>query len=96
MKFIIYYENIHWCGGKLTVVVNANSVDEAIEKASEHMDECQRDLFAGEIEYAFEEDPEFDDSAISAINSVEILNEKHEAWEFYKDPGQACFYPEID
>lgn len=97
-KYLIDYENAHWCGGQLNVVVNAESESEALQKAEYHMEACQRELFAHEYEED-EEDEEtcgaFDDECAYAVNSVEILDEDNEYWRFYKDPSQAEFYPEI-
>lgn len=94
-KYLIDYENAHWCGGQLNVVVNAMSPDEAMEKAEVHMDECQRELFSSELEEALEENPDFDTDFVYVINSVEEFDETHPDWVFYKDPTQSEFYPEI-
>ena len=92
-KYIIEYENAHWYGGSLYVVVNANSAEEAEDKASDHMESEQRELFFDEYE---ESNGEFDDESAASVASVEILDETNEYWPFYKDPGQAEFYPEIE
>lgn len=91
-KYIIDYENAHWCGGQLYVVVNAKNEYEAQEKAEMHMEECQRELFADEYVEAKEE---FDDESAVSVNSVEEFDVNHEYWRFYKDPSQAEFYPEL-
>lgn len=90
-KYLIDYENAHWCGGQLYVVVNADSEEDALDKAEYHMEESQRELFMDE----YEESSEYEDECPYSINSVSILDEANENWEFYKDPSQAEFYPEI-
>ena len=52
--YIIDYDNAHWCGGNLNVVVWARDEDHAVEVAEWFMDEQQRELFLAE----FEEEPE--------------------------------------
>lgn len=92
MKYLIDYENAHWCGGQLYVVVNAKDAVEAEEKAEMHMEECQRELFGDEY---MEAEGEFDDESAVSVNSVEEFNVNHEYRRFYKDTSQAKFYPEI-
>lgn len=94
-KYLIDYENAHWCGGQLYVVVNAKNEYEAQEKAAQHMEECQRELFADEYEEDEESCGDFDDECVYVVNSIEILDEDNEYWPFYNDPSQAEFYPEI-
>lgn len=91
-KYIIDYENSHWCGGQLFVVVNAKNEDEAQDLAEVHMTETQRELFSDE----YEEDGEFEDESPYTVNSVEEFTPNHEYWRFYKDPSQSEFYPEIN
>lgn len=91
-KYLIEYENAHWCGGTLHVVVNANSAEEAEDKAMDHMESEQRELFFDEYE---DSNGEFDESAV-VINSIEILDEDNDYWPFYNDPSQSEFYPEIE
>lgn len=88
-KYLIDYENAHWCGGQLYVVVNALDEDDAQMKAECFMEETQRELFADE--YA----EEFDDECAYTVNSVTVLDEDNEYWPFYKDPSQSSFYPEL-
>lgn len=92
-KFLIDYENVHWCGGQLYVVVNAKDEYEAQEKAEQHMEECQRELF--DDHYNYDPDENYDDESAVSVNSVEEFDVTHEYWRFYKDPSQAEFYPEI-
>lgn len=95
-KYLIDYENAHWCGGQLYVVVNAESADEAQYLAENHMEECQRELFSDEYGDSVNGgDEEYADECAVSINSVEFLDENNEHWKFYKDPSQASFYPEI-
>ena len=93
-KYIIDYENAHWCGGQLFVVVNANSAEEAENKAADWMEETQRELFSDEYNDEFE--GLFDDESAYNVNSVEVLDENSEYWKFYKDESQAGFYPELN
>lgn len=96
MNWIITYENAHWCGGELYVVVlDAETAEQAEFLAGDFMDETQRELFSDEIADAFEEDPDFDDSYMASVTSIEVLDENNKHWEFYKNPSQASFYPEI-
>jgi len=92
-KYLIDYENAHWCGGQLYVVVNALTEEDALEKAEWHMEECQRELFYDEYNGEYNEN--YDDESSVVINSVSVLDEKNEFWEYYIDPSQAEFYPEI-
>lgn len=92
-KFLIEYENAHWCGASGTFcVVNANSADEAVMIASDHMEEEMRELFAEEYS---EEDPHEDESAVS-VTYVEEFDETNENWKWYQDPTQSQFYPEVN
>ncbi len=92
MKYLIDYENAHWCGGQLYVVVNASSEDEALIKAADWMVETQRELFSDE--YNDEEFEDYDECPYT-VNSVEILDENSTYYKYYKDPSQASFYPEL-
>ncbi len=87
--YLIEYENAHWCGGSLNVVVWATDEENAREVAESHMDECQRDLFSAE----FDEEPELEEDCSYTINSVEEFNEAHDEWQFFTDPTQESFYP---
>lgn len=96
MKYLITYENAHWCGGELNVVVNASSKEDAVDKASMHMEEAQRELF--DDHYNDEDDESYgylDDEQAYSVVLVEEFNEKHSEWVYYINPGQAEFYPEI-
>ena len=93
MKYLIDYENAHWCGGQLYVVVNANSATEAEIKAESWMEETQRELFSDE--YEDDSDGDFSDECSYTVNSVEEFDETHECWQYYKDPSQSSFYPEL-
>ena len=96
-KYIIKYESSQWCGGGSYVVVNAYSREEAEEKAGLHMEEAMRELFSSEYAYALEEEDggDIDEDSSYTVNSIQVLDADSEYWEFYKDPGQAEFYPEI-
>lgn len=89
-KYLIDYENAHWCGGQLYVVVNAINESDAEEKAADWMEETQRELFADEYS-----EGDFDDESAYSVISVEVLDESHDCWQWYTDPSQAQFYPEI-
>lgn len=93
-KYIIDYENAHWCGGQLFVIVNASSPDEAETLAENWMIETQLELFSDE--YNDDEDGDFSEECPYIVNSIEVLDESNEYWKYYKDPDQASFYPEIN
>ena len=95
MLWLIEYENAYWCSGQLNVVVEAETEAQARFMAGDFMDETQRELFQDEIAEAFEEDPDFDDSCMAVVNSVELFDENHEQWKFFKNPSQSEFYPVI-
>jgi hypothetical protein len=90
-KYIIDYENAHWCGGQLHVVVSAMDEVDALTKAEYWMEETQRELFADE----YFEDGDYNDESAVVINSVNILDASNEHWEDYCNPSQSSFYPEI-
>lgn len=97
-QYIIDYENAHWCGGQSHVVVWAESADDAVIIASDHMEDEMRELF--HTEYAeqaeeYEEECPYEDESAVAINSVELLNSENEHWEFYNKPSQSQFYPVV-
>jgi hypothetical protein len=95
-KYLIDYENAHWCGGQLYVVVEAENEYDAEDKASDWMETQQRELFADEYEEAFSDgETDFEEECAYTVNNVELLDENNKNWEFYKDPSQASFYPEI-
>lgn len=96
MKYIITYENAHWCGGELHVVVNAaESAEDAEIQASDWMEETQRELFSTEYDEQENEGADYSDECAYTINSVEILDVNNEHWKFYTDPSQSSFYPEL-
>lgn len=89
--YVIDYENARWCGGQLNCVVWADSEDEAILRAEEHMDQEQRELFSGDMDD--EEDEEADNDVQYTVNSVELLKGST-CEEYYADEKQrAYFYP---
>lgn len=91
-RYLIDYENAHWCGGQLNVVVYADSEDEARDIAEQHMIEAQLELFSSE----YEEEPDAAEECPYVINSIEEFDENHDDWQFYQDPvQQANFYPEV-
>lgn len=95
--WLIDYENAHWCGGQLNVVVWAETADEALYLAEGHMEDEQRELFSDHAEEQCEEDE--DDSILMesfvSVNSVVEFNEDHDEWKFFQMPGQSSFYPVI-
>jgi hypothetical protein len=97
-RYIIDFENAHWCGGQANCVVFAESPDEALIKAEVYMEEYQRELFSDEYGESVDGgDEEYADDCAYTVNSVELFDETHEEWEFYQDPVQrANFYPEIN
>lgn len=92
--FIIDYESSQWCGGQSHCVVWATDADDAVDQASVYMEEEMRELFSDE----YEDDEEECDSMECAysVNSVEILDEKNEHWEFFQHETQAQFYPIVN
>lgn len=93
--FIIKYENAFWCGGELNVCVWALNPDDAVNEASDHMEESQRDLFQTEIDEDIAEGGNADEDTQSTVTSVEFFNKDHNEWEFYQNPTQSEFYPVI-
>lgn len=94
--WLIDYENAHWCGGQLNVVVHADSADEALYLAEDHMADEQRELFSEEYGESVREDEEYSDECPYTVNSVEAFGPEHEEWKFFQDPIQrANFYPVI-
>lgn len=95
-KYLIDFENSHWCGGQLYVVVNASSPEAAKCIADDWMEETQRELFADEYDdQESDEGCDYADEQAYSINSVEELTPAHECWKWYKDPSQSSFYPEL-
>lgn len=92
--WLIDYDNAHWCGGQMNVVVRADSADEALYLAEVHMEENQRELFADEYH---EEGDDYDNECSYFVNSVELFDENHEEWQYYMDPVQRDnFYPLVE
>jgi hypothetical protein len=92
--FLIDYENAHWCGGQLNVCVWAESGDEAVLLAEDHMADEQRELYSDE--YMEAEDDWMADECPYTVNRVEEFGPSHEEWKFYMDPTQRNeFYPTI-
>lgn len=92
---MIDYENAHWCGGQLHVVVWAQDEIEAEILASDFMEETQRELFSDEYGESLLEDEEYEDESAVSVNSVELLDENHEYWKYFVDKTQESFYPII-
>ncbi len=90
--FLIEYENMHWCGGSLNVVVWAIDEDDAREVAEDHMETEQRELFMAELE----DEPELEEDSAHTVNSVEEFDPSHDQWQWFADPQQrAHFYPVV-
>lgn len=89
--YIIEYESMHWCGGGSHCLVWAESGDEAIELASDHMEESMRELFSDEIE-----EDDLDAEMQATVNSVElVIGSTYE--KYVRDPSQQTnFYPLIN
>lgn len=95
MLWLIDYESSQWCGGPSHVVVVADSKDEALDIACEHMESEMRELFWDEYaDEMFEIGVDNDECAYS-VNSCEPFDETHEDWQFYIDPSQEQFFPTI-
>lgn len=98
-KFVIYYESAHWAGaGNHVVVVGAQSEEDAIVAAEDHMQEDMAELYSGEYEDHIEEGGEdlLESEASFTVVYCEILQPGQQDWKFYCNPvQQASFYPEI-
>lgn len=90
--YIIDYESCRICGGQSHCVVWAENEDDAVILASDHMEDEMRELFSDHYE---DEDIDPDAEGAVTVNSVEILDENNEHWEFFQDPNQSSFYPVI-
>ena len=97
--YIIEYESAHWCGGQSHCVVWAENSDEAEVLAGLHMEESMRELFSDEYHDEFDDDYEqysvYDDESAYVVTWCEPLTPAHDHWEYYQDPTQSEFYPEI-
>lgn len=93
MLWLIEYENLYWCGGKLSCVAEADSAQEAEDKAQDHMEQCQYDLYWDEVEEAVEEGEMQEDEPLSSVIFVVEFNENNEEWKWFKDPVQSQLYP---
>lgn len=99
--FLITYEGAHWCGASDThVVVHAESADEALYKAENHMEETIRELFSSEYEDERQELSDDDegcaDECAYTVNSVEAFGPEHDHWKWFCDETQRTnFYPEV-
>lgn len=99
--YLIEYENAHWCGGSLNVVVWAIDEDNARDVAEQHMQQEQYELFMDQyddVDGEFDGDQDAADEASACafvVNSVEEFDENHDQWEFFKDETQESFYPVI-
>ena len=95
-RYLIDYENAHWCGGQMNVVVWAHDEEEARVLAADHMEETQREQFSSEYGDSVCEDEEYEDESAVSINSVELFDEGHPQWEFFMNAAQRdAFYPII-
>jgi hypothetical protein len=95
-RYLIDYENAHWCGGQMNVVVWAENETEAEILAADYMEETQREQFSQEYGDSVCEDEEYEDESAVSINSIELFDEGHKEWEFFMNPTQrAAFYPII-
>mgnify|MGYP000104832216 CR=1 FL=1 len=90
--YIIDYESSQWCGGQSHCVVWAENEDDAVIQAENHMHDEMTELFSDEYE---DEGLDQDAECAYAVNSIEILDENNEHWEFFQDPNQSQFYPVI-
>jgi hypothetical protein len=74
----------------MKVVVRADNVFEAEDAATPHMQDTMMELFAEEYE-----DGEYSDESPFYVTCVEVFTPEHAEWQYYKDPTQAQFYPEV-
>ncbi len=95
--YLIEYENSHWCGGNLNVVVWAENEDDASYVAGDHMDECQRELFDDHYESEIDDEDEREEAqgCPTSVISVEAFDRHHEQWKYFIDPSQHSFYPVV-
>jgi hypothetical protein len=92
--YIIDYESSQWCGGASHCVVWATDVDDAVDEASDYMEDEMRELFADEYN---DEDEECDvNECAYSVNAVESFDETHEYWKFYMDTEQSQFFPLVN
>lgn len=94
-RYLIEYENAHFHGGYLNVVVWAEGMNDAVLRAEEFMENSQRELFTKEYGESVSADEEYADESAVSISSVTLLDEKHPYWESFIDKDQAEFYPII-
>ncbi|CAB4134464.1 hypothetical protein UFOVP273_83 [uncultured Caudovirales phage] len=93
-KYLITYESAHWCGASDTkCVVEAETPEEAEDRAEWHMSEEMRGLFADEYEDA---DGEYEDEAPYYVTRIELFTPEHEEWQYYVDEHQSQFYPDVN
>lgn len=93
-RYLIDYENAHWCGGQMNVVVWADDEIDAVIKASDYMEDAQREQFSDEYGDSISEDEEYADESAVSVNSVDLFDEGHDQWEFFMNPVQRDnFYP---
>lgn len=96
MLYLITYESAHWCGASDThCVVRADSEEDALELADEHMDSEMRELFSDEYTADEEENGEYCAECAYSLTSIEEFDESHECWKYYIDPVQSQFFPEV-
>ncbi len=95
--YLITYESAHWCGASDTkVVVYAESEEDALTKAEDHMEESMWEMFADEYSDDGEEFGEFTDESKVSVTHVEEFTPQHEEWKYYIDEIQSQFYPLIN
>lgn len=94
--YIIDYESSQWCGGQSHCVVWATDADDAVDQASVYMEEEMRELFSGEYDDAENEGECCVDDCAYAVNGVELFDETHEYWKFFKDESQIQFFPMVN
>jgi len=95
--WLINYESSQWCGGGSYVVVAADSEEDAEDKAQEHMDSEMRELFSGEYDDLIDDyGDDVEDEQAYTISSIEVFNETHDCWKYFKDETQSQFFPLIE
>lgn len=97
--YIIEYNSAHWCGASHQCVVWAKSAEQAEDLAGLFMEEHLRELYSDEYNVDYDEDEglygEYDDESAYQVVSVEPFGPAHDCWEYFQDPTQAEFYPQI-
>lgn len=89
--YIITYSSAHYAGAPSHCLVMATDKDDATNKASDWMHECEWEQNSEQLE---EEEIDLDDP-LYYVDCVELLAGS-EYEEYEKDEGQRCYYPKVN